>query len=173
MLLPAAALKILAATAKDDIVYQFGASENTAVFYDGEILLTTRNVTGELPDFDTVTKLFAGQTSATLDADAFKSAAKSVSAVAGSGERIELIIADGEVTLKCASRDGNAGMSVPAEINGSAEPRYYPPKQLLGFAETLRGSVTLEVGKDGLLLMRHGHTRYVQVSIRNPAKAAA
>jgi DNA polymerase III sliding clamp (beta) subunit (PCNA family) len=173
-LIPAQSMKTLASMSGNNDVHQFGVSAEgkSAVFFDGTTLFSTRIVESEQLNIDNVFNAFKSAISAEIEADKLKSAVRNVTALASGSDALELIFRDGDISLRCKSGDSIAATSVPAAVTLSDNPALYDDahcyssKLLSECAKTLNGTVRLDMGENGMLMLRHGSTRYIQIPAR-------
>jgi DNA polymerase III sliding clamp (beta) subunit (PCNA family) len=178
MLIPVQTLKTLASLSSDADVYELGVtgadSGKYASFFDGTLLFSTRLMAGDYVDVDKLFTSFESAITVTTDAAALRNAIANVTAIHDKSSQLELSFADGALVLRCATSEGTAAMSVPTTGAPETDRAYYfAPRHLLDCVKAMSGSVTLELGMNGMLLLRHGKTRYLQVPVRKRAIAEA
>jgi DNA polymerase-3 subunit beta len=178
-LIPAQTLKTFASISGDKDVHQFGVSTagKHAVFFDGTVLFSTRIVESNYFDTDALFNSFKSVISAGVEADKLKDAVYNVSALSGKGDVLEMSFLDGEILLRCATEYGAGATSFPASVTYTdaaaqlGDVYYYSPKLLAECVKTLGGAVTMDVDNNGLLMIRHGSTRYIQLPAKRKTKA--
>lgn len=174
LLLPAHALKTLAAISRDSDVYEMGLAGKSLVFWNGTLLFSARLVEGHYPDTADILLRFQGTYSVHLEARDLRNAIETVASVAERNARVELAFGEHEIILSTDSYLGRSSASVKALVlNAPSKPLYYNHKKLLEYLNLTKGKITLEFDASGLLAIRTGSIRYLQSPMRPPTKTAA
>ena len=169
MLISATAATTLASLANDSDVFAIGVtgegSGKTASFYDGSLLFTARLLNA---DFINVGGMFDGISAATtleVDAQKLREMVTGATAVAEKNDQLELSVGNGKLTLSCTTQHGKteASIDVPSVTDPSVM-FYFSLKQFSDCVKTLKGAATMELSKAGVLILRCGNTRYLQIN---------
>ena len=171
MLISATAASTLASLANESDVFEIGVtgegSGKTASFYDGSLLFTTRLVSGKFFDSNSFFDKFSAITSIEVDAQRLRELIANAMAVATDSGQLEVSVGNGKLTLRCLTPDGKSEAAIPIPSAKKAEViSYLPPKRLMDCLRTYKGTVTLELSKNGVLVMRCGNARYFQLGER-------
>ena len=179
MLIPASSLKMLAAIADDNDVFELGVMGSngdikTAVFSDGTTLFSARLMEGEFVDTD---KLFSGiepVTSVRLSADKLRSALDLAAGLHSEHGGVEISVGSGGLDLRSEAEHGSFVSHIDAMIDNAANAQYYYiSKNLLGCSRSLKGEVTLCFSKNKLLAVYGGDIRYIQSGAKPGTKVPA
>ena len=174
LLIPARSLSVLAALSQDSDVYEMGLAGKNVVFWNGTMLFSARLVEGAFPDVSAVLKRFQGRYSVIVEAGALCAALSSVTAVLGDRPgQAGLSCQEGALTVSAQSACGMSSLPVKAIVrNGPDRVFYYEPAFLLAYLKQCGGDVTLEFDENGILVVCHRKTRYLQCPMRPPREAA-
>ena len=174
LLLPAHALKALAAISLDSDVYELGLTDGgkRVTFWNGTTLFSARLMEGHFPDTADVLNRFTPASRVQVDASALAQALTTAGSLTDD-TRVGLALTDGRLLVSGQTERGAASAQVKAEVEtGAAGPFYYNHEMLRAFLALARGSVTLEVDRQGLLSVRQGGARYLQAPMRPPRQTA-
>ena len=176
-LLPGRSLKLLSSVSNDADVFEVGDIGNEVVFVRGDMIFSIRKLfIGNYMDINTVIKQLKPMYSALADVDKMKEALDivSVAALAG-GKRvpINLVLANGEIALRCNSDHGIASSKVPAKITTQDTPDagfYYDVSMLLKFIQVVDSKVMLEIDPKGFMMIKTRNEAYIQAPMHPPVK---
>jgi DNA polymerase III sliding clamp (beta) subunit (PCNA family) len=173
ILLPAHTLKVLSAVSSDSDVYEMGLAGKSVVFWNGTLLFSARLMEGNYPDTTRMLDGFRADYTVNLDAEELANAISMTAPVGESEKRIELSFGEHELYLRSLTEHGRAMTPVKALVlNAPNTPFYYNYEKLLAYLRLLKGNVTLEFDRRGLLVIRPGETRYMQSPMRPPKGSA-
>jgi DNA polymerase-3 subunit beta len=176
LLVSARALETLASVSSRSDVFELGVSDDgkRAVFFDGTLLYASRLVEGRYFDVDGLFSSFDSAVSTTIDAEELKNAMLGVLAIDGKRGVLELTFTDGAVRLLREEDESRADVTIKAETPSYDESFYYTASLFAETVKTLKGKLTLDVAKNGLLRVICGNIRYIQLprSKNTAAKAA-
>lgn len=173
LLIPAHALKALAAISRDSDVYEMGLAGKSIVFWDGALLFSARLMEGKYPDTGPFLERFQAKYSVNLAAEELASAVSSAAVLEPEGARIGLAFGEHELRVCAETGQGQAMTPVKALVLCAPDrPFYYNCKALLEYLRLISGGVTLDFDANGLLAVRAGATQYVQSPLRPPKQAA-
>jgi len=160
LLVPASALKTLAALSRDTDVFELGVTGpgktgKRAVFYDGTLLFSARLIEGDFLDTGAVLSSFKPAARAVVNADKFRETLGHVASVAAKQSLIELSLTTQGLALRCEGSHSDASAVVEAR---EAEPidkkLYIAPRHLTDCVKPLRGEVTLAFSSYGHLMLQ-------------------
>ena len=133
---------------------------------------SARLMEGHFPDTADVLNRFTPASRVQVDASALAQALTTAGSLTDD-TRVGLALADGQLLVSGQTERGAASAQVKAEVEtGAAGPFYYNHEMLRAFLALARGSVTLEVDRQGLLSVRQGGARYLQAPMRPPRQTA-
>ena len=171
MLIPAASLSKLArlVTNKDEL--SVGTTGKSVVFIKENFMFAARLLEGEHVDADHILENVQSTFSVLTDAAALHGAVSSVTVVAGEHGALSLRFADHHIKVSCEGESCSSQREIETmALSGTPEGEYwYNPVQLLQCLAALAGTLMLEVGQNGVLLMRTDDLICLQLSRRKPA----
>ena len=171
MLISAKAAGTLASLANNRDVFELGVTGEgagkTASFFDGSLLFTARLVNGEFIDIGNIFSNFSAVTTVKVDVNKLQELVANVAAVATEATQMEISVGNEKLTLRCVTENGRAEASLSVPSAKSSETVFYcSPKRITDYLKTHKGTLTLEFAKTGMLVMRCGNSRYLQVGER-------
>ena len=175
LLLSAHALKILAAISLDSDVYQMGlaGAGTSVVFWNGTTLFSARLMAGQFPDTAGILRRFVPVSRARVDASQLTGAIRAAGSLTDQTCRIRLTAGRGVLLAGVQTQQEEAVTRIEAqtEVPGAVA-YYYHYGKLCDFLARVRGRVTLEWDRQGLLRVRLAGTCYLQSPMRPPREAA-
>lgn len=156
MLIPAHSLQKLSRLVTNRDELRVGTTGKTVVFIKDNFLFSARLLEGEHIDADFLLESIESSFSVLTDATMLYEAVSSVSVVAGEYSAVSLRFSNGRTAVGCEGEgcSSSQGLEVVA-LSGSPDGEYwYNPEQLSQCLAALSGTLILEVGQNGILVMR-------------------
>ena len=160
LLVPASALKTLAALARDTDVFELGITGpgqngKRAVFYDGTLLFSARLMEGDFLDTDSVLSSFKPAAHAIVNADKLRETLGHVASVVAKQSLIELSLTTQGLVLRCEGSHSDASAVVETHVADPIDKKLYlTPRYLANCVKPLRGEVTLAFSAFGHLMLQ-------------------
>lgn len=170
MLIPAASLGKLAHLIGNKDELYVGTTGKTVVFTKEDFVFSARLMEGNFIDADRMLASVKSGFTIFTDAAALWEAVSSVTVVAGESNSFSLRFQEGRLTIRCESENGSSSREmdvVPLAGTPSGE-YWYNHCQLSDCLKALNGTLMLEVGQNGILLMRTDDLVCLQMSKRKP-----
>lgn len=170
MLIPAASLGKLAHLIGNKDELYVGTTGKTVVFTKEDFVFSARLMEGNFIDADRMLASVKSGFTILTDAAALWEAVSSVTVVAGESNSFSLRFQEGRLTIRCESENGSSSREmdvVPLAGTPSGE-YWYNHRQLSDCLKALNGTLMLEVGQNGILLMRTDDLVCLQMSKRKP-----
>lgn len=173
LIIPAKALGFLSTLVSEEGVLYVGRTENCAIFYDGDMMLSVRLLGDNFLNTDRMLGSMVPRYTAILDKAALCQVLEVALAIPGADRvRIELR----NDCLAIGSSVGGATCSNSVSIkqgNGPAETPFYYGRSLLRSIEPLGDTLTLLFSEEGLLFVVDGGTVLLQTPMRPPTAKCA
>lgn len=170
MLIPAHSLQKLSRLVTNRDELRVGTTGKTVVFIKDNFLFSARLLEGEHIDADFLLESIESSFSVLTDATMLYEAVSSVSVVAGEYSAVSLRFSNGRIAVGCEGEgcSSSQGLEVVA-LSGSPDGEYwYNPEQLSQCLAALSGTLILEVGQNGILVMRTDDLVCLLISRRKP-----
>jgi DNA polymerase-3 subunit beta len=175
LLIPAEALRLLAAVCTDSDVFDLGITGDggkAVVFYDGILLFTARLIDGAFIDAERVFDSFKPVSEAAVSVSALK---ESLHAIRACSETDRCGVAFEASGVRLTSGDDGASGSAIVEgvvIGAGGKTRFFNAAHLSDYIRALSGDVTLRLSAEGNLTASCGGTRYFQICTREKTASA-
>ena len=171
LLIPAASLNKLARLVGNKDELHVGTTGKSVVFTKEDFLFSARLLSGEHVDDNLLLGSVRSAFTVLTDAAALYDAVSSVSVVADEYRALSLHFADNRIRVRCEGANCSSARDLEVvALSGSPEGEYwYNPQQLSQCLSALGGTLMLEVGQNGVLVMRTDDLVCLQLSRRKPA----
>lgn len=148
-----------------------GTTGKSVVFTKEDFLFSARLLSGEHVDDNLLLGSVRSAFTVLTDAAAIYDAVSSVSVVADECSALSLHFADNRIRVRCEGANCSSARDLEVvALSGSPEGEYwYNPQQLSQCLSALGGTLMLEVGQNGVLVMRTDDLVCLQLSRRKPA----
>jgi len=169
-------LQILASISCDDDVFEVGDIGKEVVFVRGDMIFTIRKLsTGDFMDTNAIIKHLKPAYSAVAEVSKLKDALKLMSVAALQSdvrEPINLVMANGEITLRCYGSYTEANTAIPANVTKSTPDTgfYYDIPALRELFQVLSGKVKIDLDERGFMLVKTKNEVYFQSPLRGRPK---
>lgn len=173
ILVPAASLLKLSGLVADRDELHIGVADKNVFFKKEDFVFSARLVEGRSINADSMLKSVQSVFTMLTDARAMYRAASAASSVGGEQNVFSLCFRGSSICVKCGSENGQSQQSIKAvALSGTPAGEYwYDQAQLLGCLRAMKGSLMLDVGQRGILVMRTDDLCCLQTSRRRPANA--
>ena len=171
MLIPATSLTKLARLVANTDELSVGTTGKSVVFIKEDFMFSARLLEGEHVDAGRILECVLCSVAVLTGAAALRNAVSSVTVVAGEEGALSLHFADDRIRVSCEGEGCSSQRELEVvALSGVPEGEYwYNPSQLLQCLVALGGTLMLEVGQNGVLLMRTDELVCLQLSRRKPA----
>ncbi|WP_295588438.1 hypothetical protein [uncultured Oscillibacter sp.] len=170
LLIPAASLNKLARLVSNRDELDVGTTGKSVVFMKTDFLFSARLLDGEHVDDDLLLRSVQSSFTILTDAAALYDAVSAISVVADDYGVLSLSFAGNRIRVRCEGANCSSirDMEVVA-LSGAPEGEYwYNARQLSQCLAALGGTLMLEVGQNGVLVMRTDELVCLQMSRRKP-----
>ncbi len=170
MLIPAVSLSKLARLVGSKDELDVGTTGKSVVFMKEDFMFSARLLEGQHVDPDFMLSHVQSAFTILTDAAGLYDAVSGVSVVAGERDAVSLRFSGGNIKIRCESEgcSSERDMEVVA-LSGNPEGEYwYNSRQLSQCLAALGGTLMLEVGQNGILVMRTDDLICLQLSRRKP-----
>lgn len=170
LLIPAASLNKLARLVNNRDELDVGTTGKSVVFMKTDFLFSARLLDGEHVDDDLLLRSVQSSFTILTDAAALYDAVSAISVVADDYGVLSLSFAGNRIRVRCEGANCSSirDMEVVA-LSGAPEGEYwYNARQLSQCLAALGGTLMLEVGQNGVLVMRTDELVCLQMSRRKP-----
>lgn len=170
LLIPAASLNKLARLVGNRDELDVGTTGKSVVFMKTDFLFSARLLDGEHVDDDLLLRSVQSSFTILTDAAALYDAVSAISVVADDYGVLSLSFAGNRIRVRCEGANCSSirDMEVVA-LSGAPEGEYwYNARQLSQCLAALGGTLMLEVGQNGVLVMRTDELVCLQMSRRKP-----
>ena len=169
-LMPAQSLNALAQMVTNKDLLRVGSTGKTLVFMKADFLFSARLIEGEYFDADQILNRLQSGFTVLTDAEKLRQAVSSVAVLQGKHTRFSIAFQGSTVQLSYESEYGVSSMELEVvPLAGVPAGKYwYTPAKLMECLRVLNGTLLLEVGRNGVLLMRTDDLICVQMAIREP-----
>lgn len=174
MLVPAKPLEKLSHLVSNKDELKVGTTGKSIVFSKEGFSFSTRLMAGQAVDGVALLNSVKSSFTILTDGETLYDAMSSSLSVNGEVNCFSLRFADSKVYLRCESEYGIATREVDVvPLSGMPEGEFwYSPHQLLQCLRALRGTLMLDVGQGGMLLMRTDDLTCLQTARRKPTMTA-
>ena len=171
MLIPASSLGKLSHLVSNKDELYVGTTGKTVVFTKEDFVFSARLMEGSFIDADRMLSSVKSSFTILTDAAALWEAVSSVTAVAGECSGFSLRFQDTRLCVRCESENGSSQRELEVvPLSGTPDGEYwYSHQQLSECLKALSGTLMLEVGQNGILLMRTDDLVCLQMSRRKPS----
>lgn len=170
LLIPAASLNKLARLVSNRDELDVGTTGKSVVFMKTDFLFSARLLDGEHVDDDLLLRSVQSSFTILTDAAALYDAVSAISVVADDYGVLSLSFAGNRIRVRCEGANCSSirDMEVVA-LSGAPEGEYwYNARQLSQCLAALGGTLMLEVGQNGVMVMRTDELVCLQMSRRKP-----
>lgn len=168
LLIPAKALALLSSLVGAEAVLYVGATEQSAMFYDGMMTFSVRLLRGDYLDADLIFGAFQTAYFAQVDNAALCQGLELASA-SYDADRFQLRLEADHLEVGCSSAQVQCVNSVPImDGNGPTAAPFYYGKTLLSSVKPLGDTLVLFFSVNGQILVCDEHTKLFQNSMRAP-----
>ena len=170
MLIPAASLNKLTRLVSNKDELNVGTTGKCVVFMKEDFLFSARLMEGEHIDDEMLLQSVRSAFTILTDASALYEAVSSVSVAAEEGDALSLLFRDNQIRVCCEGKHCASSQELEVvALSGTPEGEYwYSPGQLSQCLAALSGTLILEVGQNGVLVMRTDNLVCLQLSRRKP-----
>lgn len=170
MLIPASSLGKLSHLVSNKDELYVGTTGKTVVFTKEDFVFSARLMEGSFIDADRMLSSMKSSFTFLTDTAALWEAVSSVTAVAGECSGFSLRFQDTRLCVRCESENGSSQRELEVvPLSGTPDGEYwYSYQQLSECLKALSGTLMLEVGQNGILLMRTEDLVCLQMSRRKP-----
>lgn len=170
MMVPASSLEKLGRLLENKDELYVGTTGQNIVFTKENFVFSARLMNGKRIDADTMLGSVKSSFTILTDTAALKSAVASVTSVAGDGTIFSLRFQGGRLWVSCESESGTSTQEISVvPLSGDPSGEYwYQHQQLSECLRVLGGTLMLEVGQNGVLLMRTDDLVCLQTAKRKP-----
>lgn len=175
MLIPATSLNKLARLVGNKDELDVGTTGKSVIFTKEDFMFSARLLEGEHVDSDLLLDNVRSAFTILTDAAALYDAVSSVTVVADEQSALSLRFADNRIKVSCEGEGCSSARELEVvALSGTPEGEYwYNPRQLSQCLAALGGTLMLEVGQNGILVMRTDDLTCLQLSRRKPSKLRA
>ncbi len=170
MLIPAKSMAILAGLVADTDQLSVGTTGKLISFMANNFIFTARLIHGNYIDTDLILGNFKQQFMVLTDGVALWKLLDSAATVAKEGSTVGLTFTGSRITAQCETEDGSVQDSMEV-IPLRGEPKgtyYYGVKKLMQCLKAFDGSLQLEIGTGGILLLSDATTSCFHTAKRKP-----
>ena len=170
MLIPAASLNKLTRLVSNKDELNVGTTGKCVVFMKEDFLFSARLMEGKHIDDEMLLQSVRSAFTILTDASALYEAVSSVSVAAEEGDALSLLFRDNQIRVCCEGKHCASSQELEVvALSGTPEGEYwYSPGQLSQCLAALSGTLILEVGQNGVLVMRTDNLVCLQLSRRKP-----
>lgn len=175
MLIPATSLNKLARLVSNKDELDVGTTGKSVVFTKEDFMFSARLLDGKHVDSDLLLGSVQSAFTILTDAAALYDAVSSVAVVADERSALSLRFVNGTIKVCCEGEGCSSSRELEVvALSGVPEGEYwYNPRQLSQCLAALGGTLMLEVGQNGVLVMRTDDLVCLQLSRRKPAMLGA
>lgn len=170
LLIPAASLNKLARLLSNKDELEVGTTGKSVVFMKDDFLFSARLLEGEHVDDDLLLRSIQSSFTILTDAAALYDAVSAVSVVANDYGVLSLSFSGNQIGVRCEGANCSSARDLEVvALSGTPEGEYwYHARQLSQCLAALGGTLMLEVGQNGVLVMRTDDLVCLQLSRRKP-----
>ena len=172
MLMPAASLNKLARLVSNKDELDVGTTGKSVVFTKENFMFSARLLKGQHVDSDLLLGSVQSAFTILTDAAALYDAVSGVSVVADEDSALSLCFADNRIQVRCEGEGCSSSRELEVgALSGTPEGKYwYNPRQLAQCLGALGGTLMLEIGQNGVLILRTDDLVCLQMARRKPAR---